>query len=82
VAGNASILVVPDLEAGAILVKQLEYMADALIAGLVVGARVPVVIASRSENMLARLGSCALALLSARYEQRPDSSPGPAEFLR
>ena len=81
VAGNATILVVPDLEAGAILVKQLEYMADALIAGLVVGARVPVVVASRSDNMLARLGSCALALLSARYKQRPDSSPGPAEFL-
>ena len=81
VAGNASILVVPDLEAGAILVKQLEYMADALIAGLVVGARVPVIVASRSDNKLARLGSCALALLSASYKQRPDSSPGPAEFL-
>ena len=77
VAGDASVLVVPDLEAGSILLKQLEYMADALIAGVVVGARVPVVVASRSDNKLARLGSCALALLAARHKEVAASSSVP-----
>jgi len=75
VAGNADILVVPDLEAGVILVKQLEYMSDAQAGGLVVGARVPVVVTSRTDNILARLGSCALALLTVRHKQVQASSP-------
>jgi phosphate acetyltransferase len=75
VAGNADVLVVPDLEAGAILVKQLEYMSDAQVAGLVVGARVPIVVSSRTDNTLERLGSCALALLLARKSQTCGSSP-------
>jgi phosphate acetyltransferase/phosphate butyryltransferase len=63
VAGQADILVVPDLEAGNMLTEQLERLADAQVAGVVLGARVPVIVTSRSENTLARLGSCALALL-------------------
>jgi len=75
VAGNADILVAPDLEAGTMLVEQLEYMSDAQIAGLLVGAKVPVIITGRTDNVLARLGSCALALLLARHKQASASSP-------
>jgi len=66
VAGEADIFVVPDLEAGNILAKQLEYFADAQMAGLVIGTRVPVIAVSRTDNMLAHLGSCGLALLLAQ----------------
>jgi phosphotransacetylase len=66
VAGKADIFVVPNLEAGNILAKQLEHLADAQLAGLVLGARVPIIINGRAENMIARLGSCALALLLVR----------------
>jgi phosphotransacetylase/acyl dehydratase len=66
VAGQADILVVPDLEAGNMLAKQLEYLADALSAGIVLGARVPIVLTSRADSSLARMASCALALLLAR----------------
>jgi phosphate acetyltransferase/phosphate butyryltransferase len=69
VAGLADIFVVPDLEAGNILTEQLEHLADAQVAGVVLGARVPVIVTSRSENMLARLGSCALALLLVHHKQ-------------
>jgi phosphotransacetylase/acyl dehydratase len=80
VAGNADILLVPDLEAGAILMKQLEYMSDAQACGMVIGARVPVIVTSRTDNILARLGSCALALLAVRHEQAKTSSPPVAEL--
>lgn len=63
VAGQSDIFLVPDLEAGSMLVEQLEQLADAQVAGLVVGARVPVILTSRTDNSLTRLGSCALALL-------------------
>jgi phosphate acetyltransferase/phosphate butyryltransferase len=66
VAGKADILVMPDLEAGSMLVKQLEYMADAHSASIVIGARVPIIMSARTEHKMARLGSCALALLSVR----------------
>ncbi len=66
VAGEADILVVPDLEAGNMVAKQLEYLADAAAAGVVVGARVPIVLTSRSDGLLARLASCAVAVLMAR----------------
>jgi phosphate acetyltransferase/phosphate butyryltransferase len=69
VAGMADIFVVPNLEAGNILAKQLEHLADAQLAGLVLGARVPIIINGRAENMIARLGSCALALLLVRSKQ-------------
>jgi phosphotransacetylase/acyl dehydratase len=66
VAGHADILLVPDVEAGNMLAKQLEYLGGAQMAGIVLGARVPVILTSRSDAELARLGSCALALLLAR----------------
>jgi phosphotransacetylase/acyl dehydratase len=67
VAGHADILLVPDVEAGNMLAKQLEYLAGAQMAGIVLGARVPVILTSRSDPELARLGSCAMALLFARH---------------
>jgi len=67
VAGHADIFVVPDLEAGNMLAKQLEYLAEAQVAGIVLGARVPIILTSRADKTLARLGSCAIALLLARH---------------
>ncbi|PWB94497.1 bifunctional enoyl-CoA hydratase/phosphate acetyltransferase [Methylosinus sporium] len=63
VAGYADILLVPDLEAGNILAKQLVYLADAEDAGLVLGARAPIVLTSRADGVRARIVSCALAQL-------------------
>ena len=71
VAGQADILVVPDLESGNILAKQLEYLADAAGAGIVVGARVPIVLTSRADPAPVRVASCALALLLARQPKTP-----------
>ena len=68
VAGRADIFVVPDIEAGNMLAKQLEYLAEAQIAGIVLGARVPIILTSRADKTLARLGSCAIALLLARHK--------------
>ncbi len=68
VAGRADIFVVPDLEAGNMLAKQLEYLAEADVAGIVLGARVPIILTSRADKTLARLGSCAIALLLARHK--------------
>ena len=69
VAGQADILLVPDLEAGNMLAKQLVYLADAEMAGIVLGARVPIILTSRADNTIARLGSCAIALILARYRR-------------
>ncbi|MGD1036788.1 MAG: bifunctional enoyl-CoA hydratase/phosphate acetyltransferase [Roseiarcus sp.] len=66
VAGRADIFVAPDIEAGNMLAKQLEYLADAEMAGVVLGARVPIMLTSRADKTVARLGSCAIALLMAR----------------
>ena len=66
VAGQADILVVPDLEAGNMLAKQLVYLADAEMAGIVLGARVPIILTSRADNTVARLGSAAIALILVR----------------
>jgi len=68
VAGRADVFVVPDIEAGNMLAKQLEYLAEAQIAGIVLGARVPIVLTSRSDKTVARLASCAIALLLARHD--------------
>ena len=65
-----NILVVPDLEAGNMLAKQLEYLADAQSTGIVVGARVPIVLTSRADSPLAHMASCALALLLVRSKQQ------------
>lgn len=65
VAGRADILVVPDIEAGNMLAKQLEYLADAEVAGIVLGARVPIILTSRADNLRSRMASCAIAALYA-----------------
>jgi phosphotransacetylase len=70
VAGKADILVAPDLEAANMLMKQLTYLADATGAGIVLGARVPIVLTSRADEAITRMASCALALLLADYQQR------------
>jgi len=69
VTGQADILVVPDLEAGNMLAKQLIYFAEAEMAGIVLGTRVPIMLTSRADNTIARLGSCAIALILARHRQ-------------
>lgn len=66
VAGDVDLLMVPNLEAGNILFKELQYLAGALAAGVVVGAKVPVVLTSRADGELARMASCALGVLLAR----------------
>lgn len=76
VAGQADILVVPDLEAGTMLVKQQESLADARSAGIVMGARVPITLTSRSDYPLTLMASCAIALLLVRQQpaRRPEGS--------
>ncbi len=71
VAGHADILVVPDLDAGNMLARQLEYLGGAEMSGIVVGARVPIILTGRSDRTLARLSSCAVALLMARRKESP-----------
>jgi phosphate acetyltransferase len=66
VAGQADILVVPDLEAGNMLAKSLSFMADADAAGIVLGARVPIILTSRADSVMTRLASCAVAALVAK----------------
>ncbi len=66
VAGDADILLVPDIEAGNMLYKELTWLAGAGAAGLVLGTRVPVLLTSRSDSMDARINSCAVAALHAR----------------
>jgi phosphotransacetylase len=65
VAGDADILLVPDLEAGNMLAKQLSYLAGADSAGIVLGARVPIILTSRADNVRTRMASCAVAALYA-----------------
>jgi phosphate acetyltransferase/phosphate butyryltransferase len=71
VAGRADILLVPDIESGNMLAKQLEYLADAQSAGIVLGARVPVILTSRADKELSRMASCAVALLLVRRPREP-----------
>jgi phosphate acetyltransferase len=63
VAGRANVLVVPDLEAGNMLAKSLSFLADADAAGIVLGARVPVILTSRADSLLSRLASCTVAVM-------------------
>jgi phosphate acetyltransferase len=67
VAGVADILLVPDLESGNMLAKQLEYLGGAELAGLALGAKVPIVLTSRADSARARLASCAVAAEFARW---------------
>lgn len=66
VAGLADVLIVPDLEAGNMLVKQLTFLAGADAAGVVLGARVPIVLTSRADSPMARVASCAIGVLMAK----------------
>lgn len=68
VAGRANVLVAPDLEAGNMLAKSLSFMAGAAAAGIVLGARVPLILTSRADTVAARLASCAVAVLLARHQ--------------
>ena len=77
VAGQADILLVPDLEAGNMLAKNLSFLADADAAGIVLGARVPIILTSRADSVRARMASCAVAALYARA--RRTSHPLAAE---
>jgi phosphotransacetylase len=65
VAGKAEVLIVPDIEAGNMLAKQLEYLAKAEGAGIVLGAKVPVVLPSRADDSVSRMAACALAVMIA-----------------
>lgn len=67
VAGRADVLLAPDLESANMLGKQLHYLADAEAAGIVLGARVPIVLTSRADDVFSRTASCAIALLLAAY---------------
>ena len=75
VAGEADILLAPDLEAGNMLAKQLSYLAGADSAGIVLGARVPVILTSRADSVTSRLASVAIAQLLAAARQRAEAVP-------
>jgi len=71
VSGQADILMVPDLESGNMLAKQLEYLGGATGSGIVLGARVPIALTSRADGANARVASALLALLVANHARRP-----------
>ncbi len=83
VAGRANVLVVPDLEAGNMLAKSLSFLAGADAAGIVLGARVPIILTSRADSVLTRLASCAVAALvaSVRRESTARLSPEMTEAI-
>jgi phosphate acetyltransferase len=70
VAGRANVLAVPDLEAGNMLAKSLTFLAGADAAGIVIGARVPIILTSRADSVIARLASCAVAALIANARRK------------
>jgi phosphate acetyltransferase len=76
VAGQADILVVPDLESGNMLAKQLEYLAEAEAAGIVLGARVPIVLTSRADSAKARLASCAVMAMLVHAHRTGEAADG------
>ena len=76
VAGRAQILVVPDLEAGNMLAKNLTFLAKADAAGIVLGARVPIILTSRADSVRARMASCAVAVLYADARRGPPLAGG------
>jgi phosphate acetyltransferase len=77
VAGHADVLVVPALYAGNTITRQLQYLADAQVAGVVMGTRVPVILSSPADGLLATPASCAIALLMTRA--RPDDTPAEVQ---
>ena len=70
VAGDPDILLAPDLEAGNILAKQLTFLANADCAGLVLGAKVPIILTSRADSVRSRIASCAVAMLAAHARRK------------
>ena len=74
VAGDPDILLAPDLEAGNILAKQLTFLANADSAGIVLGARVPIILTSRADSLLTRLASCAVAVMVAAARRQSVSA--------
>ena len=70
VAGRANVLVVPDLEAGNMLAKSLSFLANADAAGIVLGARVPIILTSRADSVMTRLASCGVAALVADVRRK------------
>jgi phosphate acetyltransferase len=75
IAGRARILVVPDLEAGNMLAKNLSFLAKADAAGIVLGARVPIILTSRADSVRARMASCAVGALYANARRRTTAIP-------
>src|SRR3954471_1814730 len=73
-AGDPNILLVPDLEAGNILAKQLTFLANADSAGLVLGARVPIILTSRADSVRSRIASCGVAMLAAHARRKSMSA--------
>ena len=77
VAGRANVLIVPDLEAGNMLAKSLTFLADATAAGIVLGARVPIILTSRADSLTTRIASCAVAaLVAAARRETPAAAIG------
>ena len=76
VAGDPDILLAPDLEAGNMMAKQLSFLANADSAGLVLGARVPVILTSRADSLRSRIASCAVAVLAAHARRQPPRDRG------
>jgi phosphate acetyltransferase len=68
------VLVVPDLEAGNMLAKSLSFLAHAEAAGIVLGARVPIILTSRADSLVTRLASCAVAVMLAAARRRSASA--------
>lgn len=81
VAGQANIFVVPDLEAGNMLTEQLRQLSDALVVGLIVGGKVPIVDSRRTDDTVARLASFALALLLVRFKKSFGAKPANASEM-
>jgi phosphate acetyltransferase len=76
VAGRANVLVVPDLEAGNMLAKSLSFLAGADASGIVLGARVPIILTSRADSVMTRLASCAVAALVAQARRQSAATGG------
>lgn len=76
VAGQANVLMVPDLESGNMLAKSLSFLAGADAAGIVLGAKVPIILTSRADSVLTRLASCAVAVLVAKARRESAKAVG------
>jgi phosphate acetyltransferase len=76
VAGRANVLLVPDLEAGNMLAKSLSFLAGADAAGIVLGAKVPIILTSRADSLLTRLASCAVAVMVAKARRESAKAVG------